>query len=67
MTGGPVMVHGQQNGIPVWEERNLPLKKERGITIVLGYAPMILPAGIKLGIDVPGHKGCVAKGGPKPP
>jgi len=37
-------------------------EKERGITIVLGYARMMLPSGIKVGIvDVPGHERFVSK------
>ncbi|PKN05174.1 MAG: selenocysteine-specific translation elongation factor [Deltaproteobacteria bacterium HGW-Deltaproteobacteria-9] len=37
-------------------------EKERGITIVLGYAHMMLPSGIKVGIvDVPGHERFVSK------
>lgn len=37
-------------------------EKERGITIVLGYAHMMLPSGIKVGIvDVPGHEKFVSR------
>ena len=37
-------------------------EKERGITIVLGYAHLLLPSGIKVGIvDVPGHERFVSK------
>ncbi|MCE5265961.1 MAG: selenocysteine-specific translation elongation factor [Deltaproteobacteria bacterium] len=37
-------------------------EKERGITIVLGYARMMLPSGIKVGIvDVPGHERFVSR------
>lgn len=37
-------------------------EKERGITIELGYAHLILPSGIKVGIvDVPGHEKFVSK------
>jgi len=32
-------------------------EKERGITIELGFAPLVLPGGLKLGVvDVPGHE-----------
>ena len=35
----------------------LPEEKERGITIALGFAPLILPDGRTLGlVDVPGHE-----------
>jgi selenocysteine-specific elongation factor len=35
----------------------LPEEKERGITIELGFAPLELPSGLRLGIvDVPGHE-----------
>jgi selenocysteine-specific elongation factor len=35
----------------------LPEEKTRGITIELGFAPMDLPSGLRLGIvDVPGHE-----------
>jgi selenocysteine-specific elongation factor len=35
----------------------LPEEKERGITIELGFAPLDLPSGVRLGIvDVPGHE-----------
>jgi len=35
----------------------LPEEKERGITIELGFAPLQLPSGRKLGVvDVPGHE-----------
>ncbi len=37
-------------------------EKERGITIELGYAKLMLPSGIKVGIvDVPGHEKFVSK------
>lgn len=37
-------------------------EKSRGITIVLGYAHMLLPSGIKVGIvDVPGHERFVSR------
>ncbi|GAB4431880.1 MAG: selenocysteine-specific translation elongation factor [bacterium] len=37
-------------------------EKERGITIELGYAKLLLPSGIKVGIvDVPGHEKFVSK------
>ncbi len=37
-------------------------EKERGITIELGYAHLMLPSGIKVGIvDVPGHEKFVSK------
>jgi selenocysteine-specific elongation factor len=35
----------------------LPEEKRRGITIVLGYAPLVLPSGRRLSlVDVPGHE-----------
>src|SRR6185503_9985976 len=35
----------------------LPEEKERGITIELGFAPLTLPSGTRVGIvDVPGHE-----------
>ena len=35
----------------------LPEEKARGITIELGFAPLVLPSGLKLSvIDVPGHE-----------
>jgi selenocysteine-specific elongation factor len=35
----------------------LPEERERGITIVLGYAPLALPSGRRLSVvDVPGHE-----------
>ncbi len=35
----------------------LPEEKERGITIELGFAPLVLPSGVRLGlVDVPGHE-----------
>ena len=35
----------------------LPEEKERGITIELGFAPLVLPSGTRVGIvDVPGHE-----------
>lgn len=35
----------------------LPEEKRRGITIVLGFAPLILPDGTRIGVvDVPGHE-----------
>ena len=35
----------------------LPEEKSRGITIELGFAPLLLPSGARLGIvDVPGHE-----------
>jgi selenocysteine-specific elongation factor len=38
----------------------LPEEKARGITIELGFAPLDLPGGIRLGVvDVPGHEGLV--------
>ena len=34
----------------------LPEEKTRGITIELGFAPLVLPSGLRLSlIDVPGH------------
>lgn len=37
-------------------------EKDRGITIELGYAKLLLPSGIKVGIvDVPGHEKFVSK------
>ncbi len=37
-------------------------EKERGITIELGYAHLLLPSGVKVGIvDVPGHEKFVSK------
>ena len=37
-------------------------EKSRGITIVLGYAHMLLPSGTKVGIvDVPGHERFVSR------
>ncbi len=38
----------------------LPEEKARGITIELGFAPLDLPGGMRLGVvDVPGHEGLV--------
>jgi len=38
----------------------LPEEKARGITIELGFAPLDLPGGTRLGVvDVPGHEGLV--------
>src|SRR5258706_12033395 len=38
----------------------LPEEKARGITIELGFAPLDLPDGTRLGVvDVPGHEGLV--------
>jgi selenocysteine-specific elongation factor len=38
----------------------LPEEKARGITIELGFAPLTLPSGSRLGVvDVPGHEGLV--------
>ncbi len=38
----------------------LPEEKSRGITIELGFAPLDLPPGLRLGVvDVPGHEGLV--------
>ncbi|MBW2267111.1 MAG: selenocysteine-specific translation elongation factor [Deltaproteobacteria bacterium] len=38
----------------------LPEERERGITIELGFAPLDLGAGLRLGVvDVPGHEGLV--------
>src|SRR5437773_8123472 len=35
----------------------LPEEKKRGISIDLGFAPLVTPAGIRVGIvDVPGHE-----------
>jgi selenocysteine-specific elongation factor len=35
----------------------LPEERERGMTIVLGYAPLVLPSGRRLSlVDVPGHE-----------
>jgi selenocysteine-specific elongation factor len=35
----------------------LPEERERGLTIVLGYAPLVLPSGRRLSVvDVPGHE-----------
>src|SRR5437870_6254330 len=35
----------------------LPEEKQRGISIDLGFAPLVTPAGIRVGIvDVPGHE-----------
>src|SRR5262245_3979648 len=35
----------------------LPEEKERGITIELGFAPLLLPSGRRCGVvDVPGHE-----------
>src|ERR1700691_1369657 len=35
----------------------LPEERERGISIALGYAPLVLPSGRRLSlIDVPGHE-----------
>jgi selenocysteine-specific elongation factor len=35
----------------------LPEERERGITIALGYAPLVLPSGRRLSVvDVPGHE-----------
>lgn len=35
----------------------LPEEKQRGITIVLGFAPLTLPGGVRVGlVDVPGHE-----------
>src|SRR5579884_1533152 len=35
----------------------LPEEKARGITIVLGFAPLVLPSGRRLSlVDVPGHE-----------
>jgi selenocysteine-specific elongation factor len=35
----------------------LPEEKSRGLTIVLGYAPLVLPGGRRLSlVDVPGHE-----------
>jgi selenocysteine-specific elongation factor len=35
----------------------LPAERERGMTIELGYAPLVLPSGRRLGVvDVPGHE-----------
>jgi selenocysteine-specific elongation factor len=35
----------------------LPEEKRRGITIVLGFAPLDLPNGMRVGVvDVPGHE-----------
>ena len=42
------------------ETDRLPEEKARGITIELGFAPLELPSGQRLGIvDVPGHEGLV--------
>ncbi len=39
------------------ETDRLPEEKKRGITIVLGFAPLVLPNGIQVGVvDVPGHE-----------
>jgi selenocysteine-specific elongation factor len=39
----------------------LPEERERGISITLGYAPLVLPSGRRLSlIDVPGHERFVA-------
>lgn len=38
----------------------LPAEKARGITIELGFAPLTLPSGLRLGVvDVPGHESLV--------
>ncbi|MGH7289384.1 MAG: GTP-binding protein, partial [Myxococcota bacterium] len=38
----------------------LPEEKARGITIELGFAPLVLPSGRRLGVvDVPGHEALV--------
>ena len=35
----------------------LPEEKKRGISIDLGFAPLVTPAGVRVGIvDVPGHE-----------
>src|SRR5215471_20522669 len=35
----------------------LPEEKERGISIDLGFAPLVTPGGVRVGlIDVPGHE-----------
>src|SRR5262245_27313002 len=35
----------------------LPEEKQRGISIDLGFAPLVTPAGVRVGIvDVPGHE-----------
>jgi selenocysteine-specific elongation factor len=42
------------------ETDRLPEEKARGITIDLGFAPLDLEAGVRLGVvDVPGHEGLV--------
>ena len=42
------------------ETDRLPEEKARGITIELGFAPLDLPSGGRLGVvDVPGHEGLV--------
>ena len=42
------------------ETDRLPEEKARGITIELGFAPLDLPDGTRLGVvDVPGHEGLV--------
>lgn len=39
------------------ETDRLPEEKKRGITIVLGFAPLVLPNGRQVGVvDVPGHE-----------
>ncbi len=39
------------------ETDRLPEERERGLTIVLGYAPLVLPSGRRLSVvDVPGHE-----------
>ncbi|MEL7369092.1 MAG: selenocysteine-specific translation elongation factor [Myxococcota bacterium] len=39
------------------ETDRLPEEKKRGITIVLGFAPLVLPNGRRIGVvDVPGHE-----------
>jgi selenocysteine-specific elongation factor len=42
------------------ETDRLPEERERGITIDLGFAPLDLAGGVRLGVvDVPGHEGLV--------
>jgi len=60
----PRLVHGHLINIALTGIKcdRLQEERDRGITIVLGYAHMRLPSGIKVGIvDVPGQEGMKAR------
>src|SRR2546422_2166073 len=51
--GKTAMVH-RLTGV---DPDRLPEEKKRGISIALGFAPLVTPAGVRVGIvDVPGHE-----------